>query len=153
MKQRLSLIFIVTSSLCIAGCISMQENDTDNKSIVSTEATFFGSWTWSDIVDITSPISWTPISSPVTIIWEMSGYWFFEATAPVQIVDSDDIQLWEWYVTTQGERMTGWLVAFSWSVMFSLSWTTATTWSVILRRNNVSGLSENDAYVAIPVVF
>lgn len=146
-------IMILVSILLMAWC-SPKPISTDTVYAPDEEMlVLIGTWVWSELIEITSPEVWATLTSPAMLAWSLPGYRYFEATAPAQVIDSNDLMLWEWYVSAIGERMTESLVPFSWSVVFSMSGSTATTWEVIIRRNNASGMSENDASIRIPVVF
>jgi hypothetical protein len=100
---------------------------------------------WVELVDITTPGIDSGVSSPLTVVWTMPWYWFFEATAPIRVEDNDWVLLGESYVIATAPRMTESVIWFSGS--------TATWGVLILKRNNASGMIENEGYVEIPVVF
>ena len=93
------------------------------------------------------------IESPLIISGEAPGNWFFEATAPVVIVDWDGRIIGEGYIDAQDEWMTEEMVQFLGSVSYELpedSYSSSGT--VIFKRANASGLPEHDTTVEIPVV-
>lgn len=96
------------------------------------------------------------IRSPLTVTGEARGYWFFEASFPVVLVDWDGRIIAEHYATAESEWMTEEFVPFS----FTLDFETPpgpggplNRGALILQRDNPSGLPENDAAVEIPVIF
>ncbi len=92
------------------------------------------------------------ISSPLTITGEVPGNWSFEASFPVVLVDWDGLIIAEQPATLQGDWMTTDYVPFSVTLEFdnpSLNKNGA----VIFRKDNPSGLPENDDAVEIPVVY
>jgi hypothetical protein len=103
------------------------------------------------------------IDSPLTITGEARGYWFFEASFPVTIVDWDGRIIAQHYATAvldpndpESTWMTEDFVPFTTTVEFI----TPEGWggpvnrgAIILNRDNPSGLPENDAALEIPVRF
>lgn len=104
-----------------------------------------------DLIVADSPHPGDTVSSPVSISGEARGYWFFEASFPVEIRDANGQLLGQWYAEAQGEWMTEDFVPFTSTLTFE---TPATpTGTLILRRDNPSGLPENDDELTIPVRF
>jgi len=96
------------------------------------------------------------VSSPLTITGEARGYWFFEASFPVILTDWDGRIIAQHYATADGEWMTEEFVPFETTIEFE----TPESWggpvnrgTLILKRDNPSGLPEHDAALEIPVVF
>lgn len=106
-----------------------------------------------EMITVTSPKSGAAVGNPMILAGEARGYWFFEASAPVIVVNWDGLIIGEGYVTAQGDWMTEELVPFTGSIEYDLpadSYSTEGT--VILKRDNPSGLAEHDAAVEVPVV-
>ena len=109
-----------------------------------------------DLIKVESPRPNEMISSPFNITGEARGYWFFEASFPLVLTDWDGLIIAEGYATTKdgANWMTEEFVPFKGNLTF-----TAPTDPVskagylILRRDNPSGLPENDAAVEIPIKF
>jgi hypothetical protein len=93
------------------------------------------------------------IVSPLTITGEARGYWYFEASFPVRLEDANgnDVPLTPSYAMAQGEWMTEDFVPFSSTHTFSAPGTP--TGTLILQKDNPSGLPENDDFLEIPVNF
>lgn len=102
-------------------------------------------------INITFPTPNQIVTSPLNITGRAQGFWFFEATAPIRLVDTNGQVLATSFITAQGEWMTENFVPFTGQLQFS-SPTTATG-QLILERSNPSGLPQNDQQVAIPVRF
>ena len=108
----------------------------------------------SDLISVTKPQENMTVSSPIELHGEARGYWFFEASAPVVVVDWDGRIIGEGYVTAEEDWMTEAFVPFSGSVTYELPEDTPyKRGAVILRRDNPSDLPENDAAVEISVIF
>ena len=109
--------------------------------------------------DILRNISVKPgdtVSSPLTVTGEARGTWFFEASFPIMAVDWDGRIIAQVPAQAQGEWMTEEFVPFSATLIF----TTPTAGdpavnrgSLILQKDNPSGLPEHDDSLEIPVVF
>jgi hypothetical protein len=95
------------------------------------------------------------VSSPLVITGEARGYWFFEASFPVTIVDWDGKIIAEHFATAEGEWMTEEFVPFTATIVFETpeQVTPVNRGAIILRRDNPSDLPENDAALEIPIVF
>ena len=108
-----------------------------------------------DMIRLTSPRPNQTVSSPLTITGEARGNWFFEASFPVMITNWDGLIIGQGIATAQGEWMTSEFVPFK-AVLHFNSTSTATTYSkkgtLILRKDNPSGLPEHDDALEIPVV-
>lgn len=91
------------------------------------------------------------IMNPVHITGRAPGSWFFEASAPAQILDASGKTLGGGIIQAKGEWMTDKLVEFAGDVKFGTPSTG--TGKIILMNDNPSGLSENSKKVEIPVKF
>jgi hypothetical protein len=105
-------------------------------------------------IRVNTPAAHAVVSSPLTISGEARGTWYFEASFPVRLLDTDgnDIPLDPPYIQAQGEWMTEDFVPFNSSHTFSLP-SGVTSGVLVLQRDNPSGLPENAAEVRIPVRF
>lgn len=107
-----------------------------------------------NLIVVTSPVRDAAISSPVTITGKARGYWFFEATFPITVVDWDGRIIGEGFATADGEWMTEAFVPFTATVNFTVEPDTAyRRGALILHKSNASGLPEHDDALEIPVTF
>ncbi len=107
-----------------------------------------------DLIVLTSPTPLSKISSPVTLTGMARGYWFFEASFPVSIVNWDGLIIGEGIATADGEWMTEDFVPFTATINFTFDPATPyNRGAIILRKDNPSGLPENDNALEIPVTF
>ena len=101
---------------------------------------------------IDSPKENTVVFSPIKITGKAPGNWFFEASAPVTITNWDGLIIGQSYITAQGDWMTTDYVPFEGTLEF-----TNTEYGdygfLILRKDNPSGLPENDDAVELKVLF
>ena len=105
----------------------------------------------SDQIRIDSPRPGAQISSPVTITGEARGYYFFEASFPVTLVAENGDVLVESFATAGGEWMTTEFVPFTTTLEFEKG--SHERGRLLLKRDNPSGLPENDATLEVPVLF
>lgn len=104
-----------------------------------------------DLITIDSPRPNDIVTTPLTIRGEARGTWYFEATFPVKIVDSDGNVLGQSYAQAQDEWMTEEFVPFESTLTFDPG--DATEGVLVLEKDNPSGLPENDDQLRIPVYF
>lgn len=104
-----------------------------------------------DLIRLSSPTPGETVSSPLSISGEARGYWFFEASAPVEILDSAGKILGVGYVTTIGEWMTEEFVQFAGELVFDNPG--VGTGKLVLKKDNPSGLPEHDDMIYFPVNF
>lgn len=104
-----------------------------------------------NLIRLTSPKSGDLITSPVRIIGEARGNWYFEASFPVELQDANGNVLIQAPIQAIGEWMTTEFVPFDTSLTFKSP--TTDTGLLILRKDNPSGLLEHDASISIPVRF
>lgn len=109
----------------------------------------------SPAVSVSTPISGQIIKSPVVIKGEVPGYWFFEASFPIKLYDENNQLIGTTVAqpeTTDGETwMTEKLVNFKAELTFNQS--TSTKGTLVLEKDNPSGLPENAGEFQVPVVF
>ena len=103
-----------------------------------------------DIIVVDSPTPGQTVTSPLTVTGRARGPWYFEASFPVRILDDQGSELAIAPAQAQGDWMTEDWVPFTVTLSFT---TTATDGTVVLQKDNPSGMPENDASVEIPVKF
>jgi len=91
----------------------------------------------------------TEISSPLVITGQARGFWFFEASFPVALEDATGQTIAFSIAQADGEWMTEDFVPFATTLTFGS--TTSTTGTLVFKKNNPSGLPENDDELRIPV--
>jgi len=90
------------------------------------------------------------VASPLTITGQARGWWFFEASFPVVVIDDRGRNLATGIAQAQSDWMTEDFVPFKVTLNFTSS---TESGKIILQRDNPSGLPENDAEVIVPVKF
>ena len=96
------------------------------------------------------------VSSPCMITGFAKGNWFFEASFPIVVVDWDGRIIGEGIAAAKGDWMTETFVPFESEIEFEKPVGAEQFFkrgAVILRRDNPSGLPENDAALEIQIRF
>ncbi|MDP3995974.1 MAG: Gmad2 immunoglobulin-like domain-containing protein [bacterium] len=91
------------------------------------------------------------ITSPLIIKGEARGYWFFEASFPVKLLDDKENLIALQVATAQSEWMTEDFVPFEAVVEFEAP--VAGKGILVFEKDNPSGLPENADELRIPVSF
>ncbi len=105
----------------------------------------------SDLIVIETPRPGQTISNPVVIKGKARGNWYFEASFPARLIDANGQALGTMPIQANGEWMTTEFVPFTASMDFTIPSTK--TGTLILKKDNPSGLPENDDELRIPVTF
>lgn len=104
-----------------------------------------------DMIRITTPQSGERITSPLVIKGEARGTWFFEASFPVRILLEDGSELLVAPAQALGEWMTEGFVPFEATLVFSQP--VPQNGTLVLMKDNPSGLPEFDKSISIPITF
>lgn len=106
---------------------------------------------YKDLVYVEIPLSGTKVTSPLVVSGRARGNWYFEASFPVKLLDSNGNQIAIAPAQAQGDWMTVDYVPFSVTLTFAQPVTA--TGTLILQKDNPSGEPQNDDSVSIPVTF
>lgn len=105
-------------------------------------------------IELSSPQAGDTITSPVTLTGKARGQWFFEASFPITVVNWDGLIIGEGYATADGDWMTTDFVPFTATISYTIDPETPyNRGTLILKKDNPSGLPEHDAAIEVPVVF
>ncbi len=98
-----------------------------------------------------TPISGAVTASPLAVVGQVPGGWSFEASFPVKLLNGKGEVVAEGPATVLGDWMSGEPASFA----VSLTWSSPQTGagSLVLSKDNPSGLSSNDDSLTIPVQF
>ena len=106
---------------------------------------------------VTSPLPESVVSaSPVVIKGKAKGNWFFEATAPVSIVNWDGLIIGEGYIKVDDgyDWMTTDMVPFTGTITYDATQLGAYTYGwIILKKDNPSGEAQFDDSLEFKIVF
>lgn len=111
-----------------------------------------------DKIVLTTPLPNGLVTSPLTVAGSARGNWFFEASFPVILTNWDGLIIAEGVATADGEWMTTDFVPFRATLEFTSPYPEGgqdfmKRGSLILKRDNPSGLPEHDDALEIPVRF
>lgn len=116
-----------------------------------------------DLIRLASPRPNDEVATPLTVRGVARGNWFFEASFPILVVDWDGKIIGQGLATAEGEWMTADFVPFVGVVAFDMAVTrgqysrrampAGRQGTLILRKDNPSGLSEHDDALEIPIKF
>ncbi len=109
-----------------------------------------------DRIVLETPLPGQVVTSPLVVRGRARGNWYFEATFPVSLLDSEGRSVGEGYATAQGEWMTTGYVGFEGRIEFAVPAGTgeaSARGTLILRKANPSGLPEHDAALEASIRF
>ena len=101
------------------------------------------------LIRVENPRPNETIQSPYTIKGQARGYWFFEASFPIKLLDENGNVINQTIDQAQGEWMTNDFVPFESILTFSVPKDQLGT--IVLEKDNPSGLPENNAEIRMPV--
>ena len=104
-----------------------------------------------DLITVDYPTANAVVESPLTVTGEARGTWYFEASFPVQLLDANDNVIASAPAQAQGDWMTTDYVPFSVTLTFPKPSTD--TGTLVLKKDNPSGLPQNENELRIPVRF
>lgn len=104
-----------------------------------------------DMVRVDTPQEDDVVSSPLTVTGVARGFWYFEASFPIELLDGNGNTLALVPAQAQSDWMTEDFVPFSVTLEFERPETS--TGTLVLHKDNPSGLPENEDERRIPVRF
>lgn len=106
-----------------------------------------------DFIRINAPRPNQVIQSPLTVTGQARGSWFFEASFPVVLTNWDGLIIAQGIATAKSDWMTSEFVPFEARLTFTVDTNSYNNkGTLILRKDNPSGLPEHDDTLEIPVV-
>ncbi len=111
-----------------------------------------------DLITLVTPVPNGIVESPLTIAGSARGNWFFEGSFPITLTNWDGLIIAEGIATADGEWMTTDFVPFRATLEFTSPYPEGAEdfmkrGSLILQKDNPSGLPEHDNALEIPVRF
>lgn len=104
-----------------------------------------------DLIKVDSPLPNQEISSPLLVTGQARGYWFFEASFPVRLLDGNGKEIAVKPAEAQAEWMTEEFVPFKSTLEFKMPNTSFG--ALVLEKDNPSGLPEKADELRVPVRF
>lgn len=114
---------------------------------IAVEATYDNAT--EDMIKVELPYPGSVVGKEFTIVGEARGGWYFEASFPVEVIGQDGEVLAQAPASAKGDWMTTEFVPFTSEIKVPESYIGPAT--LILRKDNASGLPENDASVSFPI--
>lgn len=105
----------------------------------------------SELTQINTPKEEAVIESPLQLSGKAKGYWFFEADAPVKLLDENGNLLAKTYIKATDDWMTRNWVNFEGNLEFEVG--SQKSGYLVFERANPSGLEENENQYKFPVRF
>ena len=105
----------------------------------------------SDNIVVDLPKPGDLIQSPVTVTGRARGTWYFEASFPIMVLDSNGNVIGQGPAQAIGEWMTEDFVPFSTEIVFTGNPTG--NGFLLIKNDNPSGLPQFDKSIKIPVTF
>lgn len=103
------------------------------------------------MIKVEEPKPNTTVKSPLKVKGEARGNWYFEGSFPISIVDESGNELTSTFVQANGEWTTENFVPFEKDIEFDSG--NHKSGVVLFKKDNPSGLPENDQVYRVPVKF
>ena len=104
-----------------------------------------------DLILVESPLANQVITSPLTVKGQARGYWFFEASFPMKLLDEKGEIIATGLAQAQSDWMTEEFVPFESILEFNNLGSSRGV--LIFEKENPSGLSENADEFRLPILF
>jgi hypothetical protein len=104
-----------------------------------------------DLIRLDAPLSNQVVTSPLSISGQARGAWYFEASFPVYLLDATGDTIAVIPAQAEGEWMTREFVPFKATLTFTPP--ASANGTLILAKNNASGLPEHDDELRVSVRF
>ncbi len=135
----IATVLLIVSIRTFGGCSRCSDTNT-------------GLATSTELIRVTTPVPGALVQSPLIVSGEARGNWYFEASFPIRLLDSEGKELAVSVAQAQGEWMTTEFVPFETKLIF-ISPPRGHAGTLVLEKDNPSGLSEYDDELRIPVRF
>lgn len=153
MQKRITfgIIILIIAIIAISAYLkhSREEQATNTQTQTQTKT---ASYLQTLDMEVTNPAIQSTVSSPLTVTGKARGNWFFEASFPVLVTDSQGALVGTGVAQAEGEWMTEELVPFKAEITFTKP-SSSPIGFVILKKDNPSGLPENDKQEKFEVTF
>ncbi len=104
-----------------------------------------------DLIVLATPLPDAVIQSPLMLEGRARGPWYFEASFPAYLIDAEGDTIAVTPVQAQGDWMTEEFVPFKATLTFTPP--TSATGTLILMKDNPSGLPEHANELRVPIRF
>lgn len=138
-------------SVTVDGYSLMLREATETGIDVLVEKSALGDADNASVIQVAGPLPNAVVASPLVVTGRARGTWYFEASFPVKLFDANNVELATGVAQAQGDWMTENFVPFTVTLVYPTPATA--TGTLVLYKDNPSGLPENDASVSVPVTF
>lgn len=121
---------------------NIQPPPSSNESIIYNNAS-------ADLIKVELPFPGAVTGKSFSVIGEARGFWFFEASFPIQLFDKDGKLLATAIAQAQEDWMTENFVPFKADIVAPEYYIGEAT--LVLKKDNPSGLLENDASISFKI--
>ncbi len=161
--NRWHLLGIVTLLIIIAGIAlfivpNSAQAPSENGGATTTPATSTTPQkaSFEDLIVVDSPLPGESVSSPLIITGKARGTWYFEASFPIDVIDWDGRIIAQGHAEAQSDWMTEAYVPFVARITYTTPVPgdpTVNRGTIIIHKDNPSGLPEHDRVLEFPIVF
>lgn len=102
-----------------------------------------------NLIEVELPFPGAVTGKEFGVIGKARGYWYFEGSFPIELLDKDGKTLIIAVAQAEGEWMTENFVPFKALIKAPIDYIGPAT--LVLRKDNPSGLPENDASISFPI--
>lgn len=104
-----------------------------------------------DLIQVASPRPRAVIQSPLVISGEARGYWFFEASFPIKLLNGEGNEIAVTIAQAKSEWMTEDFVPFEATLSFTAP--SGDHGMLVFQKDNPSGLEVHDDALTMPIRF
>lgn len=145
------LYSLIVAAFLLTACTVPQNGDQTSSASSESSVSPVSSSPFTQDIHPALPAAGALVTSPLLVTGEARGSWYFEASFPVKLLDAHGNTLVQWYAQAQGEWMTTDFVLYESTLIFPQP--TTATGTLVLEKDNPSGLPEHAASVTVPVRF
>ncbi len=143
------IIFAVLGLVIISGAVFMMRRGQPSSPVPTPIPTPTPQPT--EPVRLRTPVANAVVTSPLVVSGEALGRWYFEASFPVRLLDADGKQIAVAPAQAQSDWMVDGYVPFTTTLTFAV--TKSGTGTLVLEKDNPSGLPEYADAIRVPVRF
>ena len=145
-KIVLVILFAVLFFVSYKRAITPQVTDQNMGGIIEIPITYVKSS--SDMIVVELPFPGSVTGKEFSVIGKARGTWFFEASFPITVLDKDGNTIAQGIAQAQNDWMTTEFVPFKADIKIPDTYIGKAT--LVLRKDNPSGLPEHDASISFP---
>ena len=160
MKKVILLFVLVIIAICTWFYFDNKKNLAETtQDVLPPQITYINAT--SDLIEVELPFPGAVTGKEFGVIGQARGYWFFEASFPIELLDKDGKTIAVGIAQAEGEWMTENFVPFRADLKVGFDFQGEPIAGVspdyigpatlVLHKDNPSGLPENDASISFPI--